>query len=349
MGSKKAKKTVVIVISIFLLLFAALEIGFLFMIPKEPGPTYLEIDDDTELANYCQIGNGTEEFPYVIENLEITDGYRGIEIRDTEAYLTIQNNTIRNQEAMGIELTRCSNVKIINNSIFECGWGIHLSKSNNCQMSNNLLFKTGRGINIVQSIHINIVNNNCINVSFGIEHIGSTYSSILNNTCFTRSIGITEGYDSMYNLFYGNNCTSFGDGWPTGILIHGKHSTVSNNYCSSSDKGIYISTYSDNSSVKMNYITQNDVGISISSESDVNTIWNNLFINNTGSHTSGASNIKKWDNGTIGNYWDDYTIRYPNATINPDGVTWDTPYLISNSMGDTYDNYPLVYPIIYPE
>lgn len=50
-----------------------------------------------------------------------------------------------------------------------------------------------------------------------------------------------------------------------------------------------------------------------------------------------------WDNGSLGNYWSDYEMRYPNATNN--GVVWDTPYEINGSTTDV-DNYPLVHPYI---
>ncbi len=51
----------------------------------------------------------------------------------------------------------------------------------------------------------------------------------------------------------------------------------------------------------------------------------------------------EWDNGTHGNYWGNYTIKYPNATN--DKTFWDTPYMID---GDCLgvDNFPLVNPVI---
>ena len=52
----------------------------------------------------------------------------------------------------------------------------------------------------------------------------------------------------------------------------------------------------------------------------------------------------QWDYDGIGNYWDDYTFLYPNATaIN--GV-WDTPYIISSTTTkNVQDDFPLVKPI----
>jgi hypothetical protein len=54
-----------------------------------------------------------------------------------------------------------------------------------------------------------------------------------------------------------------------------------------------------------------------------------------------------WDNGTIGNYWSDYTTRYPNASEIANSI-WNTTYLIedkqgTNSAGIAFDHYPLIY------
>ena len=44
---------------------------------------------------------------------------------------------------------------------------------------------------------------------------------------------------------------------------------------------------------------------------------------------------------THGNYWNDYTTRYPSATN--DGTVWNTPYTIDGE-ASAQDNYPLVNP-----
>ena len=47
----------------------------------------------------------------------------------------------------------------------------------------------------------------------------------------------------------------------------------------------------------------------------------------------------QWDNGNIGNYWDDYLEKYPEAK-KIDGI-WDTPYVITDYV---VDRYPLLNP-----
>jgi nitrous oxidase accessory protein len=70
-----------------------------------------------------------------------------------------------------------------------------------------------------------------------------------------------------------------------------------------------------------------------------NTFYHNTFINNKGTvaYKDGefvTSNF--WDNGSEGNYWDDYN----GTDSNRDGIG-DTPYIIN---GDNIDNYPLMFP-----
>jgi len=58
----------------------------------------------------------------------------------------------------------------------------------------------------------------------------------------------------------------------------------------------------------------------------------------------GRGNV--WDNGTSGNYWSDYFIRYPNAAqIDGLGIG-DTPFYINEN---NIDRFPLLEPIIISE
>jgi hypothetical protein len=76
----------------------------------------------------------------------------------------------------------------------------------------------------------------------------------------------------------------------------------------------------------------------------------NNFIENAYPPKTGLSNdssipfptqINLWDNGTVGNYWSNYTQQYPNAQQKGDG-TWDTPYFVSEN---NTDFHPLVSPV----
>jgi hypothetical protein len=77
-----------------------------------------------------------------------------------------------------------------------------------------------------------------------------------------------------------------------------------------------------------------------------NTLYRNSFINNTKqvndyhwTESYLSPSINTWDNGKEGNYWNDYTGRYPNAIeLNSSGI-WNASYVL-----DQYnkDNYPLM-------
>jgi parallel beta-helix repeat protein len=84
-----------------------------------------------------------------------------------------------------------------------------------------------------------------------------------------------------------------------------------------------------------NYITHNTiVGVDISTpNSDLNLFYCNNFSNNGLNANDGADN--EWDNGSIGNYWDDYSGK----DANDDGIG-DTSCVISGSSGSV-DHYPV--------
>jgi len=82
-----------------------------------------------------------------------------------------------------------------------------------------------------------------------------------------------------------------------------------------------------------------------------NTVANNIFYHNdflsktvTENVYDSTNNNNFWYNATLeeGNFWIDYTEKYPDATSS-NGVFWNTPYEISG--GNNKDMYPLVDPI----
>jgi hypothetical protein len=52
-----------------------------------------------------------------------------------------------------------------------------------------------------------------------------------------------------------------------------------------------------------------------------------------------------WDNGSIGNYWSDYLIKYPSASEIGNSGIGDTPYVMNS---DNIDYYPLMAPFEVP-
>jgi PKD repeat protein len=98
--------------------------------------------------------------------------------------------------------------------------------------------------------------------------------------------------------------------------------------------GIKIIT--DDNKVINNNIVDNNLGLRIKYASDNIIYGNNFAVNNINAHVEGSEN-NTWDNGTHGNYWDDYN----GVDEDPQDGIGDTPYEIN---GSNVDRYPLMEP-----
>jgi len=111
------------------------------------------------------------------------------------------------------------------------------------------------------------------------------------------------------------------------------NTTLSGNTANNNqDHGIYLRD-SDHNTFSGNIIDNSLYGIYLFS-SDYNLIYKNYFNDNSyNAFNNGTDN--KWDNGVIGNYWDDYG----GIDANDDGIG-DTPYIILGTVG-SQDNFPI--------
>jgi parallel beta-helix repeat protein len=117
------------------------------------------------------------------------------------------------------------------------------------------------------------------------------------------------------------------------ILIDCNNSIISGLNLSNGTTGIHLG-YSNNNTLSGNIINNNAYGILLDSNSKNNKIFLNNFTNNEiDAEDNGLNNL--WDNGVIGNYWDDYD----GIDANDDGIG-DTPYRISGTAG-SQDNFPI--------
>ncbi len=215
----------------------------------------------------------------------------------------------------GIDLTGRSNVTIKNMNIRAFYSGIYLSGSSDNNMSRNNMTNNSYGIALsdFSSSNNSITRNNLgNNGKVGIYIFGS-FNTLSGNNITNSSCGI-EFSDSSHNMAHGNIITA------------------------SQYWGVWLSD-SSNNSFSGNSIVNSLYGIYLSYSSN-NSVYHNNFIGNTyqvgGSAETSSSNI--WDDGAgKGNYWSDYSERYPNAT-RLNGV-WDTPYVLDKH---NQDNYPVV-------
>jgi len=271
-----------------------------------------------ESQSWCS-GSGTWSDPYIIENLNI-DGFgvvNCIEIRNSYSYFMINNCTIYN-EVTGIMLENTDRGSLISNNCSNNWEGIHLY--NGCN-NNTILGNTannnygGAGIYLDSYCDNNIISGNIANENddYGIYlYNDCDDNTISGNTANSNSIGLWFYMYCDYNIISGNTI-NFND--------YGVHVTVE------IDEGC------DNNIISGNSIMFNNLrGITVDMDCDDNLIYLNSFIGNGPNYDWGNN---QWDNGTIGNYWDDYG----GVDADDDGIG-DTPYDVPPTGGNP-DNFPI--------
>ncbi|MBN1358680.1 right-handed parallel beta-helix repeat-containing protein [Candidatus Bathyarchaeota archaeon] len=221
-----------------------------------------------------------------------------------------------------------SGCKIIGNNIVNNSEGIR-SQRNDLFISQNNITKNNAGITGYNTENVVITANNISANEYGIN-IGICRNITINENQISDNKGGVE-------LYY-----------------YGPHFVYSNKIINNS-WGIKFAEGCGNATVYGNSLTQNGVGVVLlifPNAGDVvvsgvgNTVFGNLFINNTKQvsqeersfnypdTTSMGTDIVSWDNGTIGNYWDDYSGLDEN-----DDELGDAPYIIDEN---NKDNYPLM-------
>ncbi len=186
--------------------------------------------------------------------------------------------------------------------------------SSNTTISNNVILNASYGIFLARDSKGSIVSYNII--SNNQNGIYSTYSSDNNISCNNVSLnseyGIYAYSGSDDNVLSGN------------MILNNKY-------------GLRLKS-SRNNVVYKNKIYNNDrKGVYICCGSKNNHFYKNVLIKNNPNAYDPYSN--HWDNGSIGNYWDDYA----GIDANHDGIG-DTPYVVYAGE-DNKDNFPLVDPI----
>ncbi len=108
-------------------------------------------------------GEGTEEDPYVIENLDIdATGYDyAIRIHNTDRYLVIRNCSLHDSWNYGIKFYNVTNVVLENNTCDLTTYGIYLEACSNIVVDGNDCRNDDVGIYLDVSNDLSIRYNNC--------------------------------------------------------------------------------------------------------------------------------------------------------------------------------------------
>ncbi len=242
---------------------------------------------------------------------------------------TISGNTANNNHNFGIDLHLCENNTISGNTANNNSLGFTIEM---CHYS---------------KILGNTANNNT-NDGFLLSS-GNNYTVSGNTANYNKRDGIYLSGCNKFPLAYHFHSSVSGNtanyNSRDGIrLINSNDLVVSGNNANyNSRDGIYLwgFNYDDNADniVSGNTLSYNTVyGIELSLEGHDNTIFLNNFINNGQNALDDVGYINRknrWDNGEIGNSWDDYI----GVDLNDDGIG-DSPYLINGSAG-SIDRYPI--------
>jgi parallel beta-helix repeat protein len=222
------------------------------------------------------------------------------------------------------------NCKITNNNIVNNYEGIR-PRRNDLLVSENNITDNGKGIAGYSVQNITITGNNMTENGYGIYIWESRNVTVCNNNFSNNTHALNLVLHGPY-FIYGNNITQNNEGIR---FAEGCHNAT-----------IYGNNISQNNVAIMMLIFPNGGNVVVSGVG--NTVFGNLFAENFEQlnytqlnfefpgYSMGAD-IIKWNNGTIGNYWD----VYGGADENGDNIG-DTPYILDEN---NQDNYPLINPI----
>jgi len=276
-------------------------------------------------------------------NYAYNNEFHGIELNFSDNNDIIKNN-IRYSTVWEIFL-QCSNENNIIENDYRVGYsGMYLNNSNNNFIVGNLGYKSSGS---TEDYIIKLENCSWNNVSG--NYIGS-YNSLAENThgiymdtcnysIISKNVGWVDGRSIRLINCLLNNITSNEFSSVYGILMESSsnNSILSNKI--GQDKtgggnvhGITIGDESNDNIIFDNYIRKDSLfgGIGISTGGNFNLVYFNVILG-AGDHAFSIGVNNKWDNGSIGNYWSDYS----GVDANDDGIG-DTPYGISGGVQDYY-------------
>ena len=312
---------------ILLLIFSPMKFASSNQIITMDETTYQNIfidatDENNGWGNFdFVLGQGTWDDPYLIENLNVNAGEESsaIRIENSKDFVIIRNCIFTNSgylfENAGITLIRSDNIRIENCYAGDGYKGLFMMYCDSIQIVNSTFSKNSLQGAFLEACHYDSILGNTFSYNeMGLFTRDSHHETIEYNT-------IKDSTDEGYSL---HNCYE----------ISIKYNIIKGN----KGNGLEV-TERYNNTISYNRITSNKIGIEIGLGSSLNIVFLNTISNNTlnqGIITSHGPNF--WDNGTHGNYWGDYSSKYPNAT-HSEGF-WDSKYIIGTSNNE--DNYPLV-------
>ncbi len=273
----------------------------------------------------------------IISNANVSYGSVGIML--FQCYnITLHEINSSNNQIYGIYLKESYNSTLVQNKINYNGQnGIYLESW--CTFinitGNQIEYNLQNGIYLSNAgdkstIERNNINHNGLN---GIYIEWASEITISGNTIDRNSNDGILTFQTCNYLDVSGNSLSFNTGNGISYEMGSDNRLIGNQIKNNNENGIIL-LWVSYSNISDNDIQSNSLrGVYIAGGSN-NQIWQNEFRTN-GINALDNGNTNQWDNGSIGNYWDDYT----GSDENGDGIG-DEPYSIDGTAGSV-DNYPI--------
>jgi parallel beta-helix repeat protein len=308
-------------------------------------------------AGYVALVNCTS---IAAQDLNLANNGQGVILVSTTNSTLTRNSIINTGDAIYIQ--ESSGNIISGNNLANNINGIRGQASSNNTITSNNITTNESGIYLTGASTSNIISRNNItaNTIDGMNLWGSTNTDVKANAITNNAENGINFFESGSNRIVGNNITKNGNGIK--FWYHTSNNNISENYIAENVIGILVDDSYDNKIIG-NMIKENtDYAMQFTGNQNNNVIYHNNFDNNAygnGLQVSipaymgfgdqiewlpGRGNV--WDNGTAGNYWSDYIIRYPNASEIDNSGIGDTQFYINEN---NFDRYPLMEPMSIPE
>jgi parallel beta-helix repeat protein len=261
-----------------------------------------------------------------VENFEIQDplhyitSQNGALIHVTSNNVVLQKNNISDCNLWGIYLDSSGDNMISGNHINNTK-GVFASASNNNVFSNNNITNSSdAGINIRSSMRNILYENNLTLNTYGVYVKDSSYTNITKNI-LTDNVyhGIFlsgDTADIVQQNYFENNTLS-------GITLDSSDCFIAENIFYFGQVGLSLQR-TGCEIVNNSFQNLSSTALTAIKNSQNNLIYLNYFVNNSINAKDQGTN--QWDNGSVGNYWDDYNY----VDRNHDGVGDRAYTIVSN-------------------
>ena len=255
----------------------------------------------------------------VIKNFKINTFMYGLSLSNTN-HIIVNSNIINCQE--DIDFHTCKESQISENTF--SGGGLYGQQINNCLISENYFSPPIATIDFSSSNYNNITKNYVRTIIVLGEYSPCSFNILSENIISSRGVGIRLMGGSSNNSVIHNAIQTENTNI---VLMNAQNNLICENSLMNSKLGIGI----DNSMIFDKNLPS----------SGNNTFFLNNFLNCTKPVIIKKGSNNFWDNGSIGNYWNDYLAKYPAASETGDNGIGDIPYMLDENNSDSY---PLMEP-----